>query len=206
MAGFDEKLRLKEQAAENIYFARQDRALIEALRRQRSRSVPVFLQKVVSGGQTGVDRAALDAALSIGLEVGGWCPLGRRAEDGPIAARYSLRETPSREYKQRTAWNVRDSDATLIVHRGALSGGTRRTAEIAERYRRPLLTLNLSAKPDLGAVPRWLRDHGVHTLNVAGPREQIAPGIYADVYDLLIRLFTDLGLGGGPSAKQPSEH
>jgi hypothetical protein len=74
---------------------------------------------VVSGGQTGVDRAALDAALALGLPIGGWCPLGRRTEDGPVPDRYPLRETPSADYAERTEWNVRDSDATLILHRGA---------------------------------------------------------------------------------------
>src|SRR3989442_8006923 len=80
--------------------------------------------EIVSGGQTGVDRAALDTALALGLTCGGWCPRGRRAEDGPLPARYPLRETPSASYPERTEWNVRDSDGTLVLHHGRLRGGT----------------------------------------------------------------------------------
>jgi len=133
---------------------------------------------VVSGGQTGVDRAALDAALSLGLKTGGWCPRGRRAEDGEIDRRYPLQETPSPRYSQRTEWNVRDSDATLILCRGAMSGGTRLTAELAVRCGRPRLVLDLDSNPDPETADAWLREHGVDVLNVAGPREEGADGIY----------------------------
>ena len=95
--------------------------------------------RVVSGGQTGVDRAALDLARELHLPCGGWCPRGRRAEDGVVPARYRLRETPSTAYTQRTEWNVRDADATLILHRGPLQGGSALTARIARRLRHPLL-------------------------------------------------------------------
>ena len=77
-----------------------------------------MLAKIVSGGQTGVDRAALDVALDLSLPCGGWCPKGRKAEDGPIAAHYPLTETPLDSYPQRTEWNVRDSDGTLVLTRG----------------------------------------------------------------------------------------
>src|SRR5215217_2323846 len=92
--------------------------------------------KIVSGGQTGVDRAALDVALELGIECGGWCPAGRQAEDGPIDARYPLRETPSADPAQRTEWNVRDSDATLLLTTGAASPGTELTREVARRLGR----------------------------------------------------------------------
>lgn len=174
MTGFVDKLRLKEQAEEDTWFARQDRELVAAL---HCRGNPV---EVVSGGQTGVDRAALDAGLDLGLSVGGWCPLGRRAEDGPIPARYPLRETPTADYAERTEWNVRDSDATLILYRGALAGGSARTAEHAARYGRPLLALDLGRAPDPIAAAGWVRQHGVRVLNCAGPRESGAPGIYAE--------------------------
>ncbi|MCZ6552322.1 MAG: hypothetical protein O7A67_00850, partial [SAR324 cluster bacterium] len=93
----------------------------------------VPLQRIVSGGQSGVDRAALDAALATGLPCGGWCPRGRRAEDGPIHERYHLLETPSRRYAQRTEWNVRDSDGTLLLTRREPSRGTALTRRLASR-------------------------------------------------------------------------
>ena len=94
---------------------------------------PSFLvEKIVSGGQTGVDRAALDVALELGIPCGGWCPRGRRAEDGALSARYPLMETPSDDYVQRTTWNIRDSDGTLILTRGEPTGGTAQTALICE--------------------------------------------------------------------------
>ncbi len=93
-------------------------------------------EKIVSGGQTGVDRAALDAALALGVPCGGWCPRGRRAEDGEIPARYPLRETPLPTYEQRTEWNVRDADGTLVLTRGPASGGTALTLALAERLGR----------------------------------------------------------------------
>ena len=90
---------------------------------------PAMLRKIISGGQSGVDRAALDAALAAGLELGGWCPKGRRAEDGPIADRYPLNETDCESYATRTRWNVRDSDATLILCDAEPAGGTALTIE-----------------------------------------------------------------------------
>ncbi len=142
---------------------------------------------VVSGGQTGVDRAALDAALELGLPVGGWCPRGRRAEDGPIAARYPLRETPLARYPQRTAWNVRDSDGTLIVCAGPLSGGTALTAREARRQGRPWL----QAAPGAAIAPAlaWLQLCGIERLNVAGPRESASPTVYAPARSWLAGLF-----------------
>lgn len=144
--------------------------------------------KIVSGGQTGVDRAALDAAIELGIEIGGWCPRGRRALDGEIDQRYPLKETPSRAYSQRTEWNVRDSDATLILCRGDMSGGTRLTAELAASYQKPLLVLDLDSGPDQEMVVDWLRAHRVGVLNVAGPREKGAPGIYAQSLGFLVRV------------------
>ena len=112
---------------------------------------------IISGGQTGVDRAALDAAIAAGLAHGGWCPRGRRAEDGPIDPRYELRETESDEYPARTARNVRDADATLILRRGEITGGTKLTREIAA-CERPYLVVDLDQAPDVTAVRAWIAD------------------------------------------------
>lgn len=133
--------------------------------------------KICSGGQTGVDRAALDVALALGLPCGGWCPKGRMAEDGVIGARYALQETPSNDYAQRTEWNVRDSDGTLIVTSGAATGGTAFTIDCVRRYRKPHIVFDLSASEDCTHFGAWIDQHKIHTLNVAGPRESHAPGI-----------------------------
>ena len=143
------------------------------------------LSKVVSGGQAGVDRAALDVALELGLPCGGWCPKGRLAEDGPIESRYPLRETPSQEYGQRTEWNVRDSDGTLIVTRHDVTGGTAQTIDMAKRLGRPYLVLKLVEPFDESAVGAWARRNQIRVLNIAGPRESKAPGIYAETVTLL---------------------
>lgn len=133
---------------------------------------------IVSGGQTGADRAALDAALELGLPCSGWCPRGRRAEDGPIDPGYPLRETDSPAYKVRTRRNVEDSDGTLILARGPLAGGTRLTRDIAGALGRPCLVLD-PWRDDPGVLGPWLRAEGVATLNVAGPRASTDPEIYA---------------------------
>lgn len=148
------------------------------------------LHRLVSGGQTGVDRAALDAALeSDGVEVGGWCPRGRRAEDGRIADRYPLDETPSDAYAQRTEWNVRDSDATLIFTRGPVTGGTALTLDLAEQQGRPHRVVDLSGEASADRIAEevadWIRVESVEVLNVAGPREGGAPGIYDHVRPLV---------------------
>jgi len=145
--------------------------------------------KVVSGGQTGVDRAALDAARALGLPCGGWCPRDRRAEDGLIAAIYPLVATPSTDYAQRTRWNVRDSDGTLVLTRGRVEGGTAFTVAVARRRRRPLLVVDLATEPDPVEADRWVREAGIGVLNVAGPRESQRPGIGAEARAFLERLF-----------------
>jgi hypothetical protein len=140
---------------------------------------------IVSGGQTGVDRAALDVALERGMRCGGWCPAGRWAEDGPIDPRYPLRETPSADPAERTEWNVRDSDATLVLATSAASPGTDRTLDAARRLGRPAYLWRLDAPPDTNAFRRWLQTHNIRTLNVAGPRESESPGVYVLAGDSL---------------------
>jgi hypothetical protein len=147
---------------------------------------------VVSGGQTGVDRAALDAASAAGMATGGWCPHGRLAENGFIPPHYPLRETPSASYAQRTTWNVRDSDGTLILFDDTLERGTAFTAEEAVREDRPSLLVKLSSTPEPAQVISWIKYHTIWTLNVAGPRETESPGIYARARPYLDDLFRRL--------------
>ena len=139
--------------------------------------LPDFVRRIVSGGQTGVDRGALDAAIAVGVDHGGWCPKGRLAEDGRIPARYRLRETDSPAYPQRTERNVVDSDGTLILYRRPLQGGTELTRRLARRHRKPCLLVDLTREFDARRVVAWIRRHRIQVLNVAGPRESSAPGI-----------------------------
>ncbi|MBV6475204.1 MAG: hypothetical protein MOGDAGHF_00721 [Rhodocyclaceae bacterium] len=141
-----------------------------------------FISKVVSGGQTGADRAALDWAIARGIPHGGWCPPGREAEDGPIPARYQLTEAFAGGYRRRTRLNVEDSDGTLILNLGELEGGTLETQRFTQRLKKPCHVIQLD-----GAVLseltfpalEWLRAHRIRTLNVAGPRASKRPGIHA---------------------------
>ena len=151
--------------------------------------------KVVSGGQTGVDRAALDAAYVAGLSIGGWCPSGRLAEDGTIASDYPLTETPTAESGQRTQWNVRDADATLIISRQSdLYGGTLLTASTARRLSRPFVVADPEDTSATASVLGWLQLLDVETLNVAGPRESEDPGIYRCAHSWLRQLFAGFPL------------
>ena len=145
----------------------------------------VQLRKVISGGQTGVDRAALDAARAHDVAVGGWCPQGRRAEDGPIAPHYPLRETPTDDYAQRTAWNVRDSDGTLIIAPSPLEGGTAFTRQEAEARGTPVLHVRPTDPVPVPMIHAWGTEHDVRVLNVAGPRASEVDGIYRRARTLL---------------------
>jgi len=154
------------------------------------------LEKIVSGGQTGVDRAVLDAAMELGIEVGGWCPRGRRAKDGIIPAKYPLQETRGKSYQTRTKWNVRDSDATLIICRDEPTGGTALTIKYCEAMNKPYYVYQLKggettwvdSPEDPGAVLYWLNCFQVQILNVAGPRE----GKHCPIYDHAYALLTEL--------------
>ena len=155
-----------------------------------------MIERIVAGGQTGVDRGGLDAGLETGVPIGGWCPLGRRAEDGKIPERYPLEETPSHDYRERTEWNVRDSDGTLILARGQrLTGGTALTADLAKRYEKPLHVVDLWTQEGPGPVIAWLEENRIATLNVAGPRESQQPGIHDLAEAFLIGLLQTLEKG-----------
>jgi len=140
---------------------------------------------IISGGQTGVDRGALDAAIELGLPHGGWCPAGRKAEDGVIPDRYTLQETDSPEYHVRTERNVIDSDGTLILYRGELSGGTKLTHRFAVQHRRPFLLIDLAQEVSPAEIRAWIAENRITRLNVAGPRESSEPGIAQQTKQLL---------------------
>lgn len=151
-----------------------------------------MIAEIRSGGQTGVDRAALDAAMAHGIPHAGWIPRRRRAEDGPIPERYTgLRETGDDAYATRTEWNVRDADATLVLTIGPLAGGSLFTAETAARLGKPHLVVDLEARDRDAATAIWDWMAGMPhpaRLNVAGPRASEAPGAYARARALLDRI------------------
>lgn len=159
-----------------------------------------MLDKIISGGQTGVDRAGLDAALALNLPVGGWCPRDRRAEDGAIPDRYPLMETPERDYEIRTRRNVEDSDGTLILNRGMLDGGSALTVDHARQIGKPCLIVVLEEGIDPARFRAWLDEHRIRILNVAGPRESKRPGIYAEA----VRCLDGLLRAAPPRAGEPS--
>jgi len=149
------------------------------------------IEKIVSGGQTGVDRAALDVALELGIPCGGWCPKGRRAEDGPIDVRYPLKETHSTNYRIRTEKNVRESDGTLIFTWRKPKGGTALTIKFAQKYKRPYLIVDLSERGDPETVQEWAEANQIKVLNIAGLRESEYPGIYDRTVDFLKEVFNE---------------
>jgi hypothetical protein len=155
--------------------------------------------KIVSGGQTGADRGGLDAAIELGIEQGGWCPKGRKAEDGIIPPAYYLDQTKSSDYRVRTEANVQDSDATLIFTFGKLDGGSLLTAECATKHGKPWMHIDLAGKEPTTALHEafdWVQllSKESLTLNVAGQRESKAPGIHSAVRRIMISLLKRLCL------------
>lgn len=137
-----------------------------------------MIRKIISGGQTGVDRAGLDAALAYGIPIGGYCAKGRGAEDGTIPDKYPMIELESQESHYRTEKNVIESDGSLILNIGELTQGTRLTYDFTVQYGKPSLIVQLDAdemiKPE--HVVNWIRAQYINTLNIAGPRESKVPG------------------------------
>jgi hypothetical protein len=159
----------------------------------------------VSGGQTGVDRAALDAGLNAGVSIGGWCARGRRSEAGPIPELYPLTETAARSYAVRTTWNVRDSDGTLVILLGEISSGTKLTLAAArdqgELYKvvhlRPsdapgLFTTENPPNDQIQSVVDWLRDRRIRVLNIAGPRGSSHTDVYSEALEFMSLLLKQI--------------
>lgn len=147
--------------------------------------------RIISGGQTGVDRAALDAALDAGAPCGGWCPGGRMAEDGPLPARYPLTEIPGSGYIERTRANVAGSDGTVILHSDKLEGGTLQTRLFCDELGKPCLVLARETTDIAGAaesIADFVSRHGMRSLNVAGPRASKQPQIYDWAHAVISRL------------------
>lgn len=148
-----------------------------------------YPRRIVSGGQTGVDRAALDVAIELGIPHGGWCPKGRRAEDGPIPAIYRLTETEDVEYAERTVRNINDSDATLLLIQRELQGGSLLTYRTCIKLGKPVLVVRLHRPGPDQRFWDWMRDHRVWELNVAGPRASKEPEVYRMAKRYLLRVF-----------------
>lgn len=149
------------------------------------------LQRTISGEQTGADRAALDWAIANGIPHSGWCPSDRMAEDGIIGARYQLTPLETGSYRQRTKRNVQGSDGTLILNIGELGEGTRATLIFAQKLGKPHRVVPLDSPElasEIGETAVWLHEHGITTLNVAGPRESKRPGIHAQTLEFLTQL------------------
>jgi hypothetical protein len=153
-----------------------------------------MLKRIISGGQTGSDRAGLDVAMERGIDHGGWCPAGRKASDGEIPERYRLQETEEATYPPRTERNVKEADATVIFFRGPkMSAGCALTKRLCEKHEKPyvLVDIAINNERDSACIVRHLiGEHGVSTLNVAGSRENKSPGIYYMTFEAL-----DLALG-----------
>ena len=147
-----------------------------------------MIEKIISGGQTGADRAALDVAIKLGITHGGWIPKGRITEEGPLPEKYQMQEMPTESYAARTEQNVIDSDGTLIICRGKPTGGSDYTREMALKHKKHLLHIDLNLTTSFDAaslVNSWIKLHRIKILNVAGPRASKDPNIYVDAFRIL---------------------
>ena len=150
--------------------------------------IMTMVSKIISGGQTGADRAALDAAIDLHIPHGGWVPLGRKAEDGKVPEKYQVQEIETESYSERTEQNIIDSDGTLILSHGQLMGNSALTARLAKKQSRPCLHIDLNKTNAFKAaqdINRWIQESGMKVLNVAGPRASEDPEIYDDAYKVL---------------------
>jgi hypothetical protein len=158
--------------------------------------------KIISGGQTGVDRAALDVALKHGIECGGWCPAGRLDEFGRIPDQYPVRELESGGFAERTLQNVKDSDGTLIIYAGKIGGGTEQTVRFCVEQQRPhqlIDALQISSRDAVKLISDFVRKHRIGVLNVAGPRQSEWPEGYnyaSRVLEIFLELCSHRPVGG----------
>jgi hypothetical protein len=156
-----------------------------------------MIKKIISGGQTGADRAALDVAINLGIPHAGWISRGRKAEDGPLSDKYELKEMPTDSYSERTEQNVVDSDGTLIISHGSLSGGSAYTRKMAMKHGRLWFHTDLNKIPTFHAgilIEDWISKNGIETLNVAGSRASKYPLIYGPV-TVILELAYNLEIG-----------
>lgn len=152
----------------------------------------MIIKKIISGAQTGADRAALDFAIDNEIPHGGWIPKGRKAEDGIIPQRYDVNEAPSADYSRRTELNVMDADGTLIVSHGALTDGSALTQRLAKKHNKPCFHIDLNQMPEFKSaieIIHWINQHGIEVLNVAGPRASKDPKIYDTTFNILETVF-----------------
>ncbi len=159
----------------------------------RQGKILALITKILSGGQTGADRAALDAAIFCGLPYGGAIPAGRKTEAGPLPDEYRMQELASDRYPDRTEKNVQAADGTLILSHGALSGGSALTGRIAENEGKPCLHVDFHETPLPQAKElaiQWIRQYHIRILNVAGPRASSDPKIYDHTYSLIVSLIS----------------
>jgi len=147
-----------------------------------------MIQKIISGGQTGADQGALDAAIKLGIPHGGWIPKGRPTENGKLPDKYKLKEMPTKSYPKRTEQNVIDSDGTLIITHGKLTGGSKLTQKVAKKHDRPCIHIDLNKTLVFMAsseINSWIIENGIEVLNVAGSRASKDAEIYKDSFDIV---------------------
>jgi len=159
-----------------------------------------MIEKIISGGNCGADRAALDVAIALEIPHGGWCPKGRKASDGRIPDSYNLQETESYEYPPRTEKNVQESDGTIILYRNTITRGCSLTMNLCDKHNKPIYLVDASLLEDSEAtfnwmvrnIILWVEEYDVKTLNVAGSRESKAPGIYFLTYEMLESILEEM--------------
>ena len=154
-----------------------------------------MLARIISGGQTGADRAALDVALKFDIPHGGWLPQGRLSEDGRLPEKYNLKEMSTESYAARTEQNVIDSDGTVIFSHGKPSGGTDFTRQMAVKHGKHMLGIDLNLTRSIDAassIVSWIQSRSIKILNVAGPRASEDACIYKDVFQILEMVFLNL--------------